>query len=37
MSAIVSTRYGKLEGEEEDGLFVFKGVPSLAVDGRAGR
>ena len=27
MSAIVSTRYGKLEGEEQDGLLVFKGVP----------
>jgi para-nitrobenzyl esterase len=27
MSAIVSTGYGKLEGDEQDGLFVFKGVP----------
>ncbi len=27
MSAIVSTRYGRLEGDEQDGLIVFKGVP----------
>ena len=31
MSAIVSTRYGRLEGEEQDGLFVFKGVPFAAA------
>jgi para-nitrobenzyl esterase len=31
MSAIVSTRYGKLEGEEQDGLYVFKGVPFAAA------
>jgi para-nitrobenzyl esterase len=30
MSAIVTTRYGKLEGREENGLFVFKGVPFAA-------
>jgi para-nitrobenzyl esterase len=30
MSAIVSTRYGRLEGEERDGLIVFKGVPFAA-------
>src|SRR6202140_4332230 len=31
MSAIVSTRYGRLEGEEQDGLLVFKGVPFAAA------
>jgi para-nitrobenzyl esterase len=31
MSAIVSTRYGKLEGEEHDRLRVFKGVPFAAA------
>jgi para-nitrobenzyl esterase len=31
MSAIVSTRYGKLEGEEQDCLIVFKGVPFAAA------
>ncbi|HXN14354.1 MAG TPA: carboxylesterase/lipase family protein [Candidatus Acidoferrales bacterium] len=31
MSAIVSTRYGKLEGEEQSGLTVFKGVPFAAA------
>jgi len=31
MSAIVSTRYGRLEGEEQDGLTVFKGVPFAAA------
>jgi para-nitrobenzyl esterase len=31
MSAIVSTRYGKIEGEEQDGLVVFKGVPFAAA------
>ena len=31
MSAIVSTRYGKLEGEEQTGLTVFKGVPFAAA------
>jgi para-nitrobenzyl esterase len=31
MSAIVSTRYGKLEGDQKDGLFVFKGVPFAAA------
>src|SRR5579875_3145783 len=30
MNAIVTTRYGKLEGEEQGGLFVFKGVPFAA-------
>ena len=36
MSAIVSTRYGRLEGDEQDGLLVFKGVPFAAapVDSR---
>ena len=33
MSAIVSTRYGRLEGEEQDGLRVFKGVPFAAATG----
>jgi para-nitrobenzyl esterase len=27
MNAIVSTRYGKIEGEELEGLLVFKGIP----------
>src|SRR3984893_3512907 len=31
MSAIVSTRYGRLEGDEQDGLLVFKGVPFAAA------
>ncbi len=31
MSAIVSTRCGRLEGDEQDGLFVFKGVPFAAA------
>src|ERR1700683_436130 len=31
MSAIVSTRYEKLEGEEQSGLTVFKGVPFAAA------
>src|SRR3984957_12067672 len=31
MSATVSTRYGRLEGEEQAGLFVFKGVPFAAA------
>src|ERR1700678_3326786 len=31
MSAIVSTRCGKLEGEEQTGLYVFKGVPFAAA------
>jgi para-nitrobenzyl esterase len=31
MSAIVSTRWGKLEGDQQDGLFVFKGVPFAAA------
>ncbi|HYL59323.1 MAG TPA: carboxylesterase family protein, partial [Candidatus Acidoferrales bacterium] len=30
MSAIVSTRAGRLEGEESGGLFVFKGIPFAA-------
>lgn len=30
MSAIVSTRYGRLEGDEQDRLIVFKGVPFAA-------
>ena len=34
MSAIVSTRYGRLEGDEQGGLLVFKGVPfGAAADG----
>jgi para-nitrobenzyl esterase len=34
MSAIVSTRHGKLEGDEQNGLLVFKGVPfAAAADG----
>jgi len=34
MSVIVSTRYGRLEGDEQDGLMVFKGVPfAAAADG----
>ncbi len=31
MSATVSTRYGKLEGEEQGGLSVFKGIPFAAA------
>ena len=31
MSATASTRYGKLDGEEQSGLFVFKGVPFAAA------
>ena len=31
MSAIASTRYGRLEGDEQDGLLVFKGVPFAAA------
>jgi len=27
MAAIVNTRYGKLEGEEQGGLFLFQGIP----------
>lgn len=27
MAAIVNTRYGKLEGQEQDGLFLFQGIP----------
>ncbi len=30
MSATVSTRQGKLEGDDQGGLFVFKGVPFAA-------
>ena len=30
MSAIASTRYGKVEGEEQAGLAVFKGIPFAA-------
>jgi para-nitrobenzyl esterase len=30
MSAIASTRYGKVEGEEQPGLSVFKGIPFAA-------
>jgi len=33
MSTIVSTRCGKLEGDEQDGLLVFKGVPFAAPPG----
>ncbi len=31
MSAIVSTSCGRLEGDEQDGLLVFKGVPFAAA------
>jgi carboxylesterase type B len=31
MSAIASTRYGRIEGEEQTGLIVFKGVPFAAA------
>ncbi len=31
MNAIASTRYGRIEGEEQDGLIVFKGVPFAAA------
>src|SRR5208337_3658205 len=31
MSSIVSTGCGKLDGDEQDGLLVFKGVPFAAV------
>ncbi len=37
MSAIVSTCYGKLEGDEQDGLLVFKGVPFAAAPDGARR
>lgn len=30
MSAIANTRYGRIEGQELDGLLVFKGVPFAA-------
>src|SRR5262249_32284934 len=30
MSAVASTRYGKVEGEEQPGLSVFKGIPFAA-------
>ncbi len=30
MSAIASTRYGKVEGEEASGLAIFKGIPFAA-------
>ena len=30
MSAVASTRYGKVEGEEQSGLAVFKGIPFAA-------
>jgi para-nitrobenzyl esterase len=30
MSAIASTRYGKVEGEEQSGLSIFKGIPFAA-------
>src|SRR5260370_9997945 len=30
MPATVSTRSGKLEGDDQDGLFVFKGIPFAA-------
>ena len=30
MSATVSINQGKLEGDDQDGLFVFKGVPYAA-------
>ena len=31
MSVQASTRYGKLEGDEQNGLFVFRGVPFAAA------
>lgn len=37
MSAIASTTYGKIEGEEQGGLCVFKGVPFAASTAGAGR
>src|SRR5271166_4018050 len=30
MSAVASTRYGKVEGEEQSGLSIFKGIPFAA-------
>ena len=30
MPPIANTRYGQLQGEEEDGLSVFRGVPFAA-------
>src|ERR1035441_4982811 len=30
MSAIASTRYGTVEGEEQSGLSIFKGIPFAA-------
>ncbi len=30
MSAVASTRYGKVEGEEQSGLAIFKGIPFAA-------
>ncbi len=30
MSATVTTRYGRLDGDEQGGLFVFKGIPFAA-------
>ena len=30
MTATVTTRSGKLEGDDQRGLFVFKGVPFAA-------
>jgi para-nitrobenzyl esterase len=37
MSATVSTRYGRLEAEEQAGLLVFKGVPFAAAPDGARR
>jgi para-nitrobenzyl esterase len=37
MSAVASTRYGKVEGEELSGLTIFKGVPFAAPPVGAGR
>lgn len=37
MSAIASTIYGKIEGEEQNGLCVFKGVPFAASTAGARR
>src|SRR5437879_5307898 len=31
MSAQTSTRYGKVEGEEQNGLFVYRGIPFAAA------
>ncbi|MGC2445008.1 carboxylesterase family protein, partial [Candidatus Binatus sp.] len=37
MSATVSIRHGKLEGDDQSGLFVFKGIPFAAAPAGARR